>query len=51
MPWDGIRFDENHQNTGARGTVEQLINGRYHVVYPNDVAKTSVRWPLKKARE
>ncbi|WP_086559072.1 ABC transporter substrate-binding protein [Streptomyces africanus] len=46
MPWDGVKFDDNHQNTGARGVVEQIQKGRYRLVYPFDVARARLRWPM-----
>jgi branched-chain amino acid transport system substrate-binding protein len=46
MPWDGVKFDDNHQNIGARGIVEQVHNGRYRLVYPFDVARARLRWPM-----
>jgi branched-chain amino acid transport system substrate-binding protein len=46
MPWDGVKFDDSHQNTGARGVVEQIQKGRYRLVYPFDVAQTRLRWPM-----
>lgn len=46
MPWDGVKFDDNHQNIGARGIIEQIQKGRYHVVYPFDVAHARLQWPM-----
>ncbi len=46
MPWTSISFDENQQNSGARGVVEQLAKGKYQVVFPKDVASTTARWPF-----
>ena len=46
MPWKGIRFDAQGQNSLAGGVIEQLAGGEYHVVYPVDVASTRVAWPL-----
>lgn len=46
MPWDGIQFDANHQNTGARGVIQQVQEGAYHVIFPSEVATTEVRWPM-----
>jgi branched-chain amino acid transport system substrate-binding protein len=49
MPWDGVKFDDNHQNIGARGIVEQIQNGRYRLVYPFDVANAQLQWPMADA--
>jgi branched-chain amino acid transport system substrate-binding protein len=46
MPWDGVKFDDNHQNIGARGIVEQIQQGRYRLVYPFDVAHAQLQWPM-----
>lgn len=46
MPWDGVKFDDDHQNVGARGVVEQVNGGRYRLVYPFDVAQASLKWPM-----
>ncbi|MEU0071599.1 ABC transporter substrate-binding protein [Streptomyces sp. NPDC006332] len=46
MPWDGVRFDDNRQNIGARGVVEQVQKGSYRLVYPFDVARARLRWPM-----
>jgi branched-chain amino acid transport system substrate-binding protein len=51
MPWIGVRFDAKGQNMGARGVVEQLIGGKYRVVFPADVASTPAVWPMRKAQQ
>ncbi|MCA1655838.1 MAG: ABC transporter substrate-binding protein, partial [Pseudonocardiaceae bacterium] len=51
MPWDGIKFDDQHQNTGARAVVEQRLNGTWKVVYPKDVAAQEIVWPAGAARQ
>ena len=40
LPWDGIKFDENGQNIRARVIINQMMpdDGRYHIVYPRDIA-------------
>jgi branched-chain amino acid transport system substrate-binding protein len=50
MPWDSIKFDAQHQNTGAIAVVEQYLNGSWKVVYPADVASQSIVWPAQNAR-
>lgn len=50
MPWSGIRFDPSGQNTGAAGVVEQLLNGRYRVVFPANLASAKPVWPMRQAQ-
>jgi branched-chain amino acid transport system substrate-binding protein len=48
MPWDGIRFDETHQNQGAETVIEQFVNKGFRPVFPRDaVSKASddLVWP------
>jgi branched-chain amino acid transport system substrate-binding protein len=51
MPWDGIKFDDQHQNTGARAVVEQRLNGQWKVVYPKDIRAQEIVWPASEARK
>lgn len=46
VPWDGVKFDDNQHNSGARGVIEQFIDGQWQVVYPNDVRSREILWPL-----
>jgi branched-chain amino acid transport system substrate-binding protein len=39
MPWSGVRFDTSHQNARAAGTVEQLVQGGFRVVFPRELAQ------------
>jgi branched-chain amino acid transport system substrate-binding protein len=39
MPWSGVRFDNSHQNVRAAGTVEQLVEGGFRVVFPPEFAQ------------
>jgi branched-chain amino acid transport system substrate-binding protein len=48
MPWEGIKFDSNGQNTLARGVVQQLFGDKYKVVFPEDVATATAVWPMRK---
>ena len=45
MPWDGIRFDATHQNSAARGVVNQIRDDGRVLVHPVDLAREAVRWP------
>jgi branched-chain amino acid transport system substrate-binding protein len=46
MTWDGIKFDQNGQNTLVKGIILQLQGGKYHTVYPFDVATRDVLYPI-----
>jgi branched-chain amino acid transport system substrate-binding protein len=46
MTWDHVRFDDKGQNTGVRGIILQLQGGRFHTVYPFDVATRDVLYPI-----
>jgi branched-chain amino acid transport system substrate-binding protein len=46
MPWPGVKFDANGQNTEARGEVLQIQNGRYETLYPQDAATAKLVWPM-----
>jgi branched-chain amino acid transport system substrate-binding protein len=50
MPWSGIKFDDHGQNTGAAGVVEQLLDGKYRVVFPKDLASLKPVWPMREAQ-
>src|SRR6266511_2597585 len=39
MPWSGLRFDTSHQNARASGTVEQMVQGGFRVVFPRELAQ------------
>jgi len=39
MPWSGVRFDTSHQNVRASGTVEQMVQGGFRVVFPRELAQ------------
>jgi branched-chain amino acid transport system substrate-binding protein len=41
MPWSGVRFDASHQNARAAGTVEQLVQGGFRVVFPPELAQAA----------
>ena len=46
MPWTRIHFDENGQNDGGAGIIEQVQDGKYETVWPFDVAVRPVIWPM-----
>jgi branched-chain amino acid transport system substrate-binding protein len=52
MPWNGVRFDTTHQNTGAASVVEQIDdNDVLRVVFPDELAQEPAKWPLSTARQ
>jgi branched-chain amino acid transport system substrate-binding protein len=39
MPWKGVKFDENGQNTLGQGIIVQMMeDGKYYTVYPPEFA-------------
>ena len=44
MPWKGVKFDETGQNVEATPVIQQLGGGKYHTVYPFDLAAAPVEW-------
>lgn len=39
MPWDGVRFDETHNNDAARAVLDQIGDGERHLVEPADLVR------------
>lgn len=48
MPWKGIKFDAHGQNEYGSGILVQIIDGKYHTVWPFDLATRDVVWPMPK---
>ncbi|HTH79979.1 MAG TPA: ABC transporter substrate-binding protein [Ramlibacter sp.] len=48
MPWDGVKFDAQGQNTLGRGILVQIVGGQYHTVWPFNLATRDVTWPMPK---
>jgi len=46
MPWDGVKFDQNGQNTKGRGIMVQIQGGQYVTVWPLELASKPLVWPL-----
>jgi branched-chain amino acid transport system substrate-binding protein len=46
MPWDGVKFDQNGQNTKGRGIMVQIQGGQYVTVWPVELASKPLIWPL-----
>lgn len=47
-PYDGIKFDDNHQNVLANGVIIQLIDGVYKTIYPEKYAVIDPVIPVPK---
>jgi branched-chain amino acid transport system substrate-binding protein len=48
MPWQGIRFDTTGQNIAATPVIQQIRDGKYHMIYPFDVAVEQAVWNVGK---
>jgi len=48
MPWKGVKFDEKGQNIYGSGILTQIIDGKYHTVWPFDLATRDLVWPMPK---
>ena len=48
MPWKGIMFDKTGQNVYGAGILVQIIDGKYHTVWPFEIATRPVVWPMPK---
>lgn len=46
MPWAGIKYDANGQNTLGTGIIVQVQNGSYVTVWPFELATKEVVWPM-----
>ena len=46
MPWKGVKFDETGQNVYGSGILVQIIDGKYHTVWPFNVAAREIVWPM-----
>lgn len=48
MPWKGVKFDTDGQNTLGQGILVQIMNGQNNTVWPFEVAAKDVVWPMPK---
>jgi branched-chain amino acid transport system substrate-binding protein len=46
MPWKGVKFDETGQNVFGSGILVQIVDGKYHTVWPYNVASREIVWPM-----
>lgn len=44
VPWRGVKFDETDQNVWATPVIQQVEGGKYHTVYPFDIAVQPPVW-------
>lgn len=51
MTWERVKFDQTGQNTGVKGIILQLQGGKYHTVYPFDVATRDVIYPIPQWKD
>ncbi len=51
MPWKGIKFDATGQNVFGAGILVQIVDGKYHTVWPFEMATRPVVWPMPKWNE
>ncbi|HKM62105.1 MAG TPA: ABC transporter substrate-binding protein [Acidisphaera sp.] len=48
VPWKGVKFDETGQNIEATPVIQQVEGGKYHTVYPFDIAAQPPVWNVGK---
>ncbi|HET7879295.1 MAG TPA: ABC transporter substrate-binding protein, partial [Acetobacteraceae bacterium] len=48
MPWNGVKFDATGQNIAATPVIQQIKDGKYHTIYPFDVAAEEAVWNVGK---
>jgi branched-chain amino acid transport system substrate-binding protein len=51
MTWDGVRFDEKHDNVLGRSIICQILDQEYRTVWPFHVASEEIVWPVPMWRE
>ncbi|HZS82678.1 MAG TPA: ABC transporter substrate-binding protein [Stellaceae bacterium] len=47
MPWKGVKFDANGQNTEATPIITQIKNGKWRTIWPFDVASEPAVWNVQ----
>jgi branched-chain amino acid transport system substrate-binding protein len=45
VPYTGVKFDANGQNTGVRPILMQVQKGKYCTIYPFELASCEVLYP------
>jgi branched-chain amino acid transport system substrate-binding protein len=51
MTWEGIKFDEQNQNTLVKAIIVQLLGGKYQTIWPWDVATKDVLYPIPQWKD
>jgi branched-chain amino acid transport system substrate-binding protein len=51
MPWKGVKYDNTGQNIYGNPLFLQILDGKYEVVYPFEIATKKVVWPAPKWSE
>ena len=46
LPWQGIKFDENGQNTYANPIITKRRDGRLKGLWPKQIAESEIVWHL-----
>ncbi len=45
MPWKGVKYDEKGQNIYGDVPILQILDGKYEVVFPFELASKQLVWP------
>lgn len=45
MPWKGVKFDSTGENVLASIVMQQILNGKYEIVWPLNRATADAVWP------
>jgi branched-chain amino acid transport system substrate-binding protein len=48
MPWTGVKFDATGQNTEGTPVIQQVTGGKYHTIWPFDLAVQEAAWDVGK---
>lgn len=51
MIWDGVKFNEKHDNILGRSVITQILDQKYRVVWPFEVASKEIVWPMPTWKE
>lgn len=47
LPGDGVKFNEKGQNMKIISAISQIQEGKYRVIWPEDIAAQEMVWPFK----
>ncbi len=48
MPWQGVKFDATGQNTEGTPVIQQVKDGKYHTIWPFELAVQPADWNVGK---